>query len=161
MEQGRLPIPDTVPNRTRKRSAALRYPGSKWSIADTIIAHFGEHYHYVEPFFGIGAVFFTKEPSPHELVNDLNGGVVNFFRALRDQTTELCWLLETTPWSRDEYELSDTGTGDPLEDARSSSFASGRPTPATWQKDRMEESGFKTAGAGNVDPMAASSVRVG
>ncbi len=36
-----------------------------------------------------------------ELVNDLNGEVVNFFRALRYQTAELCWLLETTPWSRE------------------------------------------------------------
>ena len=33
------------------RSAALRYPGAKWSIAGTIVSYFGDHYHYAEPFF--------------------------------------------------------------------------------------------------------------
>ena len=136
-------FPNTSANGTGRRSAALRYPGSKWSIADTIISHFGEHYHYIEPYFGSGAVFFTKEPSPHELVNDLNGEVVNFFRALRDQTDELCWLLETTPWSREEYDLSDTGTGDLLEDAR-------RFVVRVWQahaSDLAKKTGWKNRGS--------------
>lgn len=45
-----------------RRSAALRYPGAKWSIASEIVSHFGRHYHYVEPYFGSGAVFFTRTP---------------------------------------------------------------------------------------------------
>jgi len=101
-----------------QRSAALRYPGSKWSIAQKIVSHFDEHYHYVEPYFGSGAVFFTKKPSPHEVINDTNSALINFFRVLRDRTEDLCWALETTPWSREEYEISNIQTGDPLEDAR-------------------------------------------
>ena len=87
-------------------TAPLRYPGAKWSLAEQIVSHFGDHFHYVEPYFGSGAVFFKKTPSPHEVINDLNGRVVNFWKVLRDQTEDLCWGLETTPWSRGEYDES-------------------------------------------------------
>lgn len=41
----------------------LKYPGSKWRIAGEIVARIPEHHTYLEPFFGSGAVFFSKEPS--------------------------------------------------------------------------------------------------
>lgn len=126
----------------RARSAALRYPGSKWSIASQIVSYFGNHYHYVEPYFGSGAVFFTKEVSPHELLNDANHLLVNFFKVLRDQTEELCWALETTPWSREEYAHSDKETSDPLEDAR-------RFVVRIWQahaSDLAKKTGWKNRG---------------
>jgi DNA adenine methylase len=129
--------------RPKTRSAALRYPGSKWSIAGEIVSHFGDHYHYVEPYFGSGAVFFTKEPSPHEFLNDANHLVVNFFRVLRDRTDELRWALETTPWSREEYAHSHVETGDPLEDAR-------RFVVRIWQahaSDLAKKTGWKNRGS--------------
>ncbi len=125
-----------------QRTAALRYPGSKWSIAREIVRYFGPHYHYVEPYFGSGAVFFTKDPSPHELINDSNGLLVNFFRVLRDRTEELCWALETTPWSREEYDHSDVVVGDPVEDAR-------RFVVRIWQahaSDLAKKTGWKNRG---------------
>lgn len=125
-----------------RRTAALRYPGSKWSIASTIVHCFGRHYHYVEPYFGSGAVFFTKPPSPHELVNDSNSVVSSFFRVLRDRTEDLCWALETTPWSREEYNTSDIVTGDEVEDAR-------RFVVRVWQahaSDLAKKTGWKTRG---------------
>jgi DNA adenine methylase len=124
-------------------SAALKYPGSKWSIASAIVDQFADHYHYVEPFFGSGAVFFTKSPSGHELVNDIHGLVVNMFRVLRDRTDELCWTLETTPWSREEYDQSHIVTGDDLEDAR-------RFVVRCWQahaSDLAKKTGWRTRGA--------------
>jgi DNA adenine methylase len=122
--------------------AVLRYPGSKWTLARRIVSEFQPHYHYIEPFFGSGAVFFTKEPVPHELVNDRLGSIVNLWRVLRDQTDELCWLLEATPWSRDEYDMSDEITGDPLEDAR-------RFVVRVWQahaSDLAKKTGWKNRG---------------
>lgn len=98
--------------------ALLRYPGSKWSNAGKIIDLFGDHFHYVEPYFGSGAVFFSKPASGHEVINDINGDVVNFWRVLRDSTEELCWALETTPWARQELEVSRVPSGDPVEAAR-------------------------------------------
>lgn len=127
----------------KRRSAALRYPGSKWSLAEEIVRHFGDHYHYVEPYFGSGAVFFTKEPSPHELVNDMNSLVVNFFRVLRERTDELRFAIEATPWSRDEYDDSHVVTGDELEDAR-------RFVIRIWQahaSDLAKKTGWKNRGS--------------
>jgi DNA adenine methylase len=72
----------------------------------------------VEPFFGSGAVFFSKPRVPHEVINDRNGQVINLFRVLRDHTEELCWALETTPWARDEHEQSYVQVEDPVENAR-------------------------------------------
>lgn len=37
-------------------NAILKYPGSKWSLAEWIIGHFPPHHSYLEPFFGSGAV---------------------------------------------------------------------------------------------------------
>lgn len=127
----------------KPRSAALRYPGSKWSLAQQIIAQFGKHYHYVEPYFGSGAVFFTKPVSPHELINDMNSLVVNFFRVLRNRSDDLVFALEATPWSRDEYDQSHIQTGDELEDAR-------RFVTRIWQahaSDLAKKTGWKNRGA--------------
>lgn len=125
------------------RTAALRYPGSKWSWATTITSQFGPHYHYVEPYFGSGAVFFTKDVSPHELINDTNHLVVNFFTVLRERTDELQFALEATPWSREEYDQSHKLTGDDLEDAR-------RFVVRVWQahaSDLAKKTGWKNRGS--------------
>lgn len=98
--------------------APLRYPGAKWTLARKITEHFGEHVHYVEPFFGSGAVFFTKDASRHEVINDRDHNVVNFFRVLRDQPDELTDLLRLTPWAREEYAQSTFPSDDELESAR-------------------------------------------
>lgn len=101
--------------------AIIRYPGSKWSIADWIISHFPEGYEkmvYLEPFCGSGAVFFNKKPGAVETVNDLDSDIVNLFRVLREQPDELKWVLEFTPYSREEYDLSFEPCDDPVEKAR-------------------------------------------
>lgn len=84
----------------------LHYPGSKWSLADWIIDHMPPHQTYLEPFFGSGAVFFSKQPSPLETINDLDGDVVNLFRVIRDHSDELARLVYWTPYSREEYYAS-------------------------------------------------------
>ena len=99
----------------------LKYPGSKWSLAKWIISNFPAGYEkmtYLEPFFGSGAVFFNKNRSAVETINDLDGNVVNLFKVIRDNPEGLARLVEFTPWSREEYSCSYTMTGESLEDAR-------------------------------------------
>lgn len=97
----------------------LHYPGSKWSMADWIIHHIPEHKTYLEPFFGSGAVFFKKEKSGIETVNDMDRSIVNLFKVIRDHPEELARKIEWTPFSREEYYASyEFETGDSIEDAR-------------------------------------------
>ena len=95
--------------------APLKYPGSKWRIAEWIVDHMPEHTIYLEPFFGSGAVLFTKPRSALETVNDIDGDVVNFFRVCRDHPEELARLLYYTPYSRAEMAyIQEDHAGEPL-----------------------------------------------
>ena len=82
----------------------LKYPGSKWKMADWIISLMPPHKSYLEPFFGSGAVFFNKRPSRIETINDLDGEIVNLFRCVREWPEELACAVALTPYSREEYE---------------------------------------------------------
>lgn len=98
----------------------LRYPGSKWGIAPWIIKHFPAHEAYVEPFMGSLAVLLRKTPARTEIVNDLDGELVTYFRVLRERPLELARALALTPYARDELEAcrSSDGVVDDLERAR-------------------------------------------
>lgn len=96
----------------------LHYPGSKWSLADWIISYFPDHETYLEPFFGSGAVLFTKLRSRLETVNDIDGEIVNLFRVIRNMPDELAYMVRYTPYSREEYYSSYEPTDNDLERAR-------------------------------------------
>jgi len=57
--------------------------GTKKDIATKLINLFPEHLLYVEPFIGGGAIFFKKEPSLIEVINDLDGDVYNTYRTIK------------------------------------------------------------------------------
>ena len=96
----------------------LRWPGAKWRIADWIIKQFPDHDVYCEPFFGSGAVFFRKNPSGTETINDVDHNVINLFRVIRDSADELAKTIEMTPYSREEYRTCYESQGDEIERAR-------------------------------------------
>ena len=85
-------------------NAIFKYPGSKWNIARWIISHFPAHHSYLEPFFGSGAVLFTKERSNIETVNDLNGDIINLFEWIRKDPERLAHEIYWTPYAREVYE---------------------------------------------------------
>lgn len=93
---------ESVPGDTM--TAIIKYPGSKWSMAKWIISHFPSHHSYLEPFFGSGAVLFTKQRSNIETVNDLDGDVVNFFDWVRRDPEQLARAVYLTPYAREVYE---------------------------------------------------------
>lgn len=81
------------------------YIGGKRSLAKRIIAMFPQHRTYVEPFCGGSQVLFRKEPSAVEIINDLDGEVVNFFRVCQRHHAELLRYLRFSLVSRRWYEL--------------------------------------------------------
>ena len=98
----------------------INYYGGKARSAAWTAALFPPHRVYVEPFSGSGAVLFAKAPAPHEVLNDLDGGVVAFFEVLRDRPAELVRVWSLTPYARAEYEAADLAEAgiDSLERAR-------------------------------------------
>ncbi len=83
----------------------LPYIGGKNRIAKQIIALFPEHKTYVEPFAGGAQVFFHKEPSEVEVLNDLDGELINFFRVLQNHYEELLRYLRFTLPSRKWFDV--------------------------------------------------------
>ena len=64
-----------------------------------------EHDAYLEPFFGGGSLFFAKEPAKIEVINDIDGDLMNFYAVLRDEEkfARFYRLAYLTPYSRGEY----------------------------------------------------------
>jgi len=87
-------------------NAVLKYPGAKWKISKWIISQFPKHHTYIEPYFGSGAVFFNKQPSPIETINDLDNKVTTLFEIIRNEPEELAKLIAATPFSRSEYDFT-------------------------------------------------------
>ena len=53
-------------------------------IKNKILSLIPPHERYVEPFGGGGSILIAKEPAKVEVYNDVNRGVVNFFRVISD-----------------------------------------------------------------------------
>jgi DNA adenine methylase len=86
--------------------APFGYHGAKQRLASRIVAKLPPHNAWVEAFCGSAALTLTKRPAPIEVINDINGEVVNFFRQLRNNSSELCQLLRLTPYAREELKLA-------------------------------------------------------
>src|SRR5215470_9172626 len=81
----------------------LAYIGGKNRLARHIISLFPKHTTYVEPFAGGAQVFFHKAPSEVEVLNDLDGEIVNFFRVCQWHYEELIRYLKFCLISRSLY----------------------------------------------------------
>jgi DNA adenine methylase len=79
--------------------------GGKNRLAKTIIALFPEHKCFVEPFAGGAQVFFHKPISRVEVLNDLDGELINFFRVCQAHAEELVRCLRYHLASRRWFEL--------------------------------------------------------
>lgn len=81
----------------------ISYYGGKQRLVPEILPLIPKHTQYVEPFCGGAAVFWAKPPSPHEVINDLDGRVVNFYRVLQTRFTELQSMILGTLHSEAEH----------------------------------------------------------
>ena len=77
--------------------------GGKSRWRNQIIPLLPPHKKYVEPFAGMAAVFFGKEPAPIEILNDLNGGLITFYRCLQHHPDALIAAVAQLPVGRNEY----------------------------------------------------------
>ncbi|TPN82924.1 DNA (cytosine-5-)-methyltransferase [Aquimarina algicola] len=90
----------------------VSYYGGKQNLVKRILSLIPKHNLYCEPFVGGAAVFFAKEPSPVEVINDLDGKVVNFYQVCKLHFSKLQKMIQSTPHSRKLH----TETKDILQD---------------------------------------------
>lgn len=79
------------------------WPGGKRKLAKHIIPLIGEHTCYVEPFAGAGGIYFLKEPSKVEVLNDINGEIMNLYRVVQHHMQELYSQFKWVLVSRDNW----------------------------------------------------------
>jgi len=82
------------------------YLGSKQRLALWCEAMLPSHRIYLEPFAGSAAVLLAKQPSAIEILNDIDGELIRFFRLLRDHPADLIRACELTPYAREELHLA-------------------------------------------------------
>jgi DNA adenine methylase len=86
--------------------APFIWAGGKGNIARWIIQYVPSGRIYVEPFAGAASVFWhLPNPFPVEVLNDLDGDIVNLYRVLQDKSKfeELAHRLIFTPYARAEF----------------------------------------------------------
>jgi len=83
----------------------IHWFGGKGRMVAKLLPLLPPHRIYVEPFGGGASLLFAKDPSPVEVYNDLDSGLVNFFRVLRDPEKFIRFyhLASFTPHSREEF----------------------------------------------------------
>lgn len=84
----------------------ISYYGGKQNMLKHILPRIPEHEIYVEPFVGGGAVFWAKKPSYLEVLNDMNGFVMNFYRVLKQNFNDLLVEIESTLLSEELHSLA-------------------------------------------------------
>ena len=91
-------------------------------IKDAILSALPPHKRYLEPFGGGASILIAKQPAEVEVYNDVNRGVVNFFRVISDvdyfgKFMARAALLPVSRELYEEYSRTWTGIHDPVEQA--------------------------------------------
>lgn len=98
-----------------KLTQPLKWHGGKHYLADWIISMMPPHVHYVEPYFGGGAVLLNKDPNGvSEVANDINSELTNFWEVLRVDVKrqKMMEALRLTPFSEEAWRAAGKVTSD-------------------------------------------------
>lgn len=82
----------------------ISWLGGKSKLAKQIIEMMPEHKCYCEVFAGAGHVYFRKEPSKVEVINDINKELVTLFRVIKHHPEEFLKQFKHMLVSRVEFQ---------------------------------------------------------
>lgn len=82
----------------------LPYIGGKSKLSKAIIGLIPEHLSYCEVFSGAAWVFFGKDPSKYEVINDLDSDLIAFYRVLQHHPEEFLKQFKWLLCSREAFE---------------------------------------------------------
>ncbi|CAG2129046.1 DNA adenine methylase [Cupriavidus numazuensis] len=78
--------------------------GGKRRLADTLLSRFPAHECYVEVFAGGAALFFMRPPAKVEVINDINGELVNLYRVVQHHLEEFVRQFKWALTSRQVFD---------------------------------------------------------
>ena len=85
-------------------NSPISWFGGKGLLKKWVLHHLEKYHHksYVEPFGGGASVLFAKQPVKHEVYNDLDERLINFFKVLADPESfeQFKRRVEALPYSR-------------------------------------------------------------
>ena len=83
----------------------IRWLGGKSRLASKLLPLFPDHECYVELFCGGAALYFLRpEPAQTEVLNDINGDLVNLYRVVQNHMLEFCNQFRLAINSRQIFE---------------------------------------------------------
>jgi len=82
----------------------ITYYGGKQKLLTAILTRMPEHNLYCEPFIGGAAVFFGKQRSAIEVINDTNKELINFYRVCKEKFVDLQTMVRVTLHSRKAHQ---------------------------------------------------------
>lgn len=86
------------------KSPLAGWRGGKYQLSKKIVALIPEHQCYCEPFVGAAWVFFRKERSDAEVLNDINADITTLYRVIQHHLEEFIRWFKWALVSRDEFE---------------------------------------------------------
>lgn len=87
----------------RPRDNFITYYGGKTLMLPIILPRIPEHLTYTESFAGGLSVYFAKKPAKCEIINDIDGHVVNFYEVYRSRPYHLNRLIQESLLSRSQH----------------------------------------------------------
>jgi DNA adenine methylase len=85
-------------------NSPIKWRGGKRNLRKEIISMIPEHYCYIEPFAGALWVYFGKEKSETEIINDIDKNLITFYSVLKNNYNDFIKKFDTYLVSRDEFE---------------------------------------------------------
>lgn len=83
-----------------KIKTPISYYGGKQNLVNTILPLIPKHSTYTETFVGGGAIFWAKQKSEVEIINDYNRELINFYECVQNEFIELEKLVRISLHSR-------------------------------------------------------------
>lgn len=77
-------------------NSPIKWMGGKNQSLSKLLPLIPNHYTYAEPFIGAGWVLFAKEKASVEVLNDVNGDLINFYNVIKNNTDEFIDRMDLT-----------------------------------------------------------------
>lgn len=100
----------------KQPAPVIPWIGGKRRLAKHLLPLFPEHTCYVEPFAGAGALYFLKAPARTEVLNDINGDLVNLYRVIKHHLDEFIRQFRWSLVSRQMFEWAKMAVPETLTD---------------------------------------------